>query len=434
MTLIQKLADWVEKKPLLLVRFNEYSSESLLNSRKGLNHFTFTRPHREFGSFKFPTLCIVETSACDCNPTECFIGVITYKSAVSTFDSRATVSKLRGINIPSLRFLGEKITDRHFTTLFENLLPVGEGVSVLKPKLSSHIIEILATDDYNQNALITAARQLPNLLPKPDAVWSQENAIHTALAAFGLDRTAIPSEVVIRRGSSTCLADFGTYILEDNVISRDASHIPGFSLIEKDLTGRALFKRGEDHLEVYTANRGPLEEMLGVDLIYLNETQGNIVMLQYKMLEEALNRDGKGSDWIFRQDRQTIREIHRMRLPPLRAKADDYRLNANPFYFKFVNRRVTNKSPQSILVSLDHLKQLKRSPCARGPRGGVRVSYQALGGTYLREPDIISLIRSGYIGTHRVAFNALKNLIYEVSRGNKSLVLAWKKSVHREGD
>ena len=39
MTLIQKLADWVEKKPLLLVRFNEYSSELLLNSRRDLNHF-----------------------------------------------------------------------------------------------------------------------------------------------------------------------------------------------------------------------------------------------------------------------------------------------------------------------------------------------------------------------------------------------------------
>ncbi len=438
---IQNLASWVEKRPLILKRFDADDSESLYNSRNGLNRFTFIRPHREFKNIRVPTLCIVETSECDFDrccldiiPAKCHIGVITQKTAVSTFESRATVHKLQGITIPSLQSLSDSITDNRFKALFESRLPNGEEISVLSPKLSSYIIEIIASDEENRSALETAADQLSRSRSISDAEWSQENAIHTALAIFGLGKNANPSEIAVQQGASTSLGNFGAYILEDNVINRDASQIPGFSLIEKELTGRAIFKKGSEYLEVYTANRGPLEEMLGVDLIYLNEARGNIVMIQYKMLEETSNNSEDRTDWVFRPDNQAKIEILRMRLPPVRVKIDDYRLNPNPFYFKFIKRRVTGESPQSILMSLDHLKQFIRSPRARGSRGGIRVSYQALGGTYLRESDIISLIRSGYIGTHRVAFNALRTMIYKVSKGNRSLVLAWQRRVHQEND
>jgi hypothetical protein len=61
--------------------------------------------------------------------------------------------------------------------------------------------------------------------------------------------------------------------MEDSVIEHDARHIQGYELVHSDLTGRALFERGEDQLEVFTANRRPLEHCFGVDLIYLNANQ-----------------------------------------------------------------------------------------------------------------------------------------------------------------
>ena len=58
--------------------------------------------------------------------------------------------------------------------------------------------------------------------------------------------------------------------------------------MEKHVTGLAVFKNGNERLDVYTANKGPLEKMLGVDLIYMNETVGNTVMVQYKPPQENL--------------------------------------------------------------------------------------------------------------------------------------------------
>jgi hypothetical protein len=34
------------------------------------------------------------------------------------------------------------------------------------------------------------------------------------------------------------------------------------------MTGKATFRNGNELLEVYTANKNPLEELFGVDLIY----------------------------------------------------------------------------------------------------------------------------------------------------------------------
>lgn len=106
------------------------------------------------------------------------------------------------------------------------------------------------------------------------------------------------------------------------------------SLIERDLTGHAVFMRGIERLDIYTANKGPLEAMLGVDLIYSNESVGSIVMLQYKMLEPYRNPDLGGTDWIYRPDAQFESELSCMRLPPLAEEGDDYRLHRDPFFFK----------------------------------------------------------------------------------------------------
>lgn len=107
----------------------------------------------------------------------------------------------------------------------------------------------------------------------------------------------------------------------------------------------------------------------------------------------------------------------------------DYRLSRNPFFFKFVKRKIVDDSHQSFLVSLDHLNQILAAPEAKGPKGGVRLSYEALDGTYLREADMLGLIRSGYIGTHKAETAALATIIQEAAKGNKAVVLAWQQKI-----
>lgn len=248
------------------------------------------------------------------------------------------------------------------------------------------------------------------------------------MTAFGIRANAIPNEVILKRGTALGLGMIGAHLYEDNVVHADASQLPGFNAIAPDVTGRAVFEKRDERLVIYTANKLPIEQMLGVDLIYINETKGNIIMVQYKMLEEW-KQDDKSHDWMFRPDKQFWDEISRMQLPAFQGALTDYRLSRNPFFFKFVKRKIVDDSHQSFLVSLDHLNQILASPEVRGPKDGIRLSYDALDGTYLREADMISLIRSGYVGTHRVETEALAMIISEVANGNRALVLAWQRKM-----
>jgi hypothetical protein len=408
----------------LYPKFNETDSESLNNSRNAFEHLTFTRRHKEFDRINFPTLSIVETTDWDHN--HCYLGVLQRMRAVSQLDSLATIVKLRELSVPSIERFCDHLLGVHNKNLLKGRIPVSDEISLLSPKLSSDIIRIIAADAANEPALNLANSQLLGTKNFSNAEWSQLSAIHLAIEAFGLEKSAIPTETTIRKGSFSTLDDLGHTIYEDNIIAKDAASIPGFSLLENDITGRSVFVKGKELLVVYTANRLPLEEMLGVDLIYLNEILGNIVMIQYKMLEEEIeDQNYEKTDWIFRLDSQTREEISRMMIPVTGSKPDDYRLNKSPFYFKFIKRRGDSES--SYYISLDHFLQLTSSPGSIGKRGGIRISYQALGGNYLRADGMINLIRSGYIGTHRMDYNSLNTIISEVAKGNRGLVFAWQR-------
>jgi hypothetical protein len=62
-----KLARWVQKKPLILIRFDEAFSKSLQNSRQGFGHLTIVKPHAGLQAIKLPTLCLLEISIRRCN-------------------------------------------------------------------------------------------------------------------------------------------------------------------------------------------------------------------------------------------------------------------------------------------------------------------------------------------------------------------------------
>ena len=65
---------------------------------------------------------------------------------------------------------------------------------------------------------------------------------------------------------------------------------------------------------------------------------------------------------------------------------------------KFIHRVGDGENPNSFLLALDHFHRLMRSHSSRGPQGGCRISYEGLEGVYLRDTDLLGLIRSGYMG------------------------------------
>lgn len=426
MTAAAQIAKWVEQKPIILSRLDEAYSERLLESARGFEHLTIAKPHEAMRDYKLPTVCIIEVQTRD-GPA-CYLGSLLRKATVTLFESRVTIKRLRPIELFSLEELESAGLDSRMARLLRERIPEAGEMTRLSPKASAAVIRWLARQPNNGLALDVAVSTLPKLRRLKQSEWAQEDAIQTALSVFGIRANDIAEQVAVRRNSSTGLGLVGARLHEDNVIRADASQLPGFEAVAPDLTGRAVFQKRGERLTVYTANKLPLEEMLGVDLIYVNETRGNIVMVQYKMLEKARGSESR-SDWIFRADYQLRDEIRRMRIPPVDRKPSDFRLNGCPFFFKFVKRKESEDSHRAFLLALDHVKQVLGSGAGTGPRGGVRVSYDALDGTYLRETDMVSLIRSGYVGTHRVESDALAALIEDVARGNRGLVLAWQKRI-----
>jgi hypothetical protein len=205
----------------------------------------------------------------------------------------------------------------------------------------------------------------------------------------------------------------------------DANKIDGFDRLKGlDYTGKAEFINRSDKckLIVFTANRTPIEEAFGVDLIYFNDTQKSIVMVQYKMLEKV------NKDWIFRADKQFYKQLSKMKIPIHLLDINDYRMCSNPFFFKFVKNSVESSqlnSNNSICLSLEHLNHYLNTTQSCGERGGIRVSYESLNGQYLRETEFVKLVQSGYIGTHDVETEQILPILEELSKGNRRVIVAW---------
>jgi len=424
---------WLEKRPLIFLRLVGDQAESWLQSARAPNGgFTVARPHSELESLNLPTLCLVEVQL-GVGPSY-YIGVAQSSSAVTTFDSRLIVKYTKTLELESVDVVADRLSGNP-RKLFRTATFGAQFAVPFSPKASIAIIDVLCSLGRNLAAIERAASRIPGIRKKSASEWQQFNAITTAMIAFGLKKSDSAQWVETYGEPDSTLAFFDTEgeasLLEDNVINKDASVVPGYALIQRDLTGLAIFRREDGQvLKVYTANRGPLEKMLGVDLIYVNETMGNTLMLQYKMLEASA---GDRKVWEFRPDRQMQLEVDRMKLAEIKGVTEDYRLHRDPFFFKLVKRKTDQvESAQSYILSLDHLRKLLVSPRCQGPRGGVRIDYDSLGGSYLRETHFIGLLQSGYIGTHRIETQALDPILAAVAKGDRAVVLAWQRQILQE--
>jgi hypothetical protein len=296
----------VEKKPAIILRIDESDWESLQESRRGVGEFTTALPHAAFAKLQAPTICLLLAES-EGEP-HAYLGLIGARSAITTLQSRVKIKRAVAIEPVSEDALVALLDNSAHQRMFEERLASGQELTVLSPKLSGHLIERLAAVDANVGPMRTLVASLaaPRRFCGNDAL--QEDAIRMALKAFGLgpDDRATSLDLTIDRGTALARVP----IIEDGAIEHDARNVPGYGLIGSDITGRAVFSRGRDRLEVFTANRRQLERAFGIDLIYLNVTRRNLVMLQYKMLEPP---KGKNADWTFTPDDQLEKELARMR-------------------------------------------------------------------------------------------------------------------------
>lgn len=404
----------------LALKLRTIQWDNLDRPADGYFEFSLAFPHAEADIAKKNMLSLIYV-ADDFSPM-LFFGRIRSKQAVTTLETRVKFDLVHSMSPGSMKELLQTIKSSHLKSTKRKFAASRTTFTKISRKFSEAILTSLSEHEENKHAIqrILASVEQPDKFSNAGAL--QHDALKLALDVFGSDKAA-----KLEISDKTALAR--VHLHEDAVIEHDARSIEGWEFLKSDMTGRATFTKRGHRLEVITANKRPLENLFGADLIYINNTHNAIVMVQYKMLE-AISKKGKRStdtqekDYIARVDQQFRNEINRM---DMFASSDEdgqpFRLNSNPFYFKFV-RRDALINTNSFLVALDHFKKLEANSQLFGPNGGVRISYRDLDGQYLRSADFVSLVSSGYIGSANVFTEALKKFIEHTLSGGSAVVVA----------
>jgi hypothetical protein len=313
---------------------------------------------------------------------------------------------------------GGLLTSKGFNGVVEALRELDQG--------SSAILERFSRDRAER------MRQLSREARR--ALAFQKEAVVTALAIAGLDRYPLqewtPPDAP---GTQSFLDGLPTARLrEDPMVVHDLMNLPGFDLINTLPYNAAVFESDQTRLTVVLANRQPLEQQTGTDLIYYNETFHCFVMVQYKAMEHD-NEHGA----VFRlPNAQLAAEIARMDalLAALRAcepddSRDGFRFNDNPFFLKLCPRLVFNPDDVGLVpgmyLPLDYWKALVRHSTLLGPRGGERITYDNVG-RHFDNSSFISLVAKSWVGTTVTQSAVLAAVIRETLEAGKAVAVAVK--------
>ena len=417
---LNSLASHVQRSRLAVLRFSDNQWADITNSRRGTATFTVARPHTNLQGLRAPTACLIFGS--EGFGTVMHFAVVESVQAVTTLDSRLKVASVKSLSPSSEEEVIHLLSSRHDQGRLRSALNSTDSLVTLPPLLSARLVEGLARNEANWPAMRAVGHGTDSRKVYAGPAELQADAVATALKVFGMSMDNTAYSLDLAGPGESALEQIR--ISEDSVIEHDARFVQGFELAASDLTGKAVFVNDKNEvLEVITANRRPLERVFGVDLIYVNAVMHNVVMIQYKMLEAE--RRARKTDWIFRPDAQFREEVARMRrfATDQDAGLGEYRINNEVFYLKFVKRDAAlGRAP--IIIPMDHFEQLEKDPRSKGPRGGFRVSYDSLGGRYLRQESFLGLVRSGYIGAFSGAASAFTSLIDAALRDGKGIVAA----------
>jgi hypothetical protein len=335
-----------------------------------------------------------------------------------------------------------KLVDRSPTRVRSHVDRVLRAGGTLPPKSLGAVVDALIAFQPDLSARLarfsqrrseffsrTSATSLTNL-------GLQKETVATALELASLDRRQLLSWVPGTEAPRYFLEGLpSTYVLEDAVLISDLSSLPGFEPICNLPFAARVFESTSDpsvHLTVVMANRLPLEEQTGADLIYYNEAYKSFVLVQYKMMEKG-EEEG---EFRWRPGDQLASEIARMDelLSGLRQLPGDdspmsFRLHSNPFFLKLCPRVLFNPDDQGLFkgmyIPLDLWKSLAAHPSTEGPRGGRVLKYSTVG-RKLNNSEFVTLVANSWVGTTVPQSKFLEDVVRQVLATGRTVTLAVK--------
>lgn len=227
------------------------------------------------------------------------------------------------------------------------------------------------------------------------------------------------------------------YVREDAMLLADFSNFPGFKAIEGATHYAARTFESKDNprlrLTVFMANKLPLEQQTGADLIYYNETYRAFVLIQYKAMEQG--KDGPEFRW--KDGDQLALELARMdtmlaelaKVPP-DNDPDGYRFCNNPFLLKFCSRVTFDPDDKGLFpgmyIPLDLWKPLASSGRLKGEKDGNVLTYDNVG-RRLTNTEFITLVGKSWIGTTIGQSAILEKMIQQILQTGRTVMFAVKR-------
>lgn len=217
---------------------------------------------------------------------------------------------------------------------------------------------------------------------------------------------------------------------EDQMVMNDMQVVPGFEHIRPISKSAALFKDGDIRLTVVLANHLALEEQLGADLIYYNQTWRAFTIVQYKAMEK-----GDMSTALFRLPNAKLseelgrmrRHLEQLRACPPNTACHGYRLLENPFFLKLCPRIDLDPADTGLVkgmyLPLDYWDLIEADSEKVGPRGGRQVTFDNVG-RYFDNTSFIPLVANGWIGTNASQSAMLEPIIKEIVASGRPLTVA----------
>ncbi len=337
---------------------------------------------------------------------------------VTTAELEAHVTAARLKNFASVMKGG----GRHLTP--ETWAQVWSGIKSVRPALGPALDQLEALSNlgpasYRDQTFSTIAQE--------------KDAVTTALDIFGYDRRQFfgrwtpPEEnepAPFLKGLQE--AD----VIEDIMIEHDKGVFGDWMPGKEYQVGAVVLTKGDEKLTVLNVNRTSVEKTLGVDLIYYLHRYKSFVMVQYK----PMKAEGTPPTLVYRPlDKSYAEELQRMEAflktqPPFKVSApDEYRFSPNPFLFKLCSKTVLDPFSTGLLpgmyIPLDYWQVLVKSPAAKGPQGGIRITHDAAG-RWLDNTLFVHLVQKGWIGSPISSEKQLASLVEAGLKAKRSLIYA----------
>lgn len=272
-SIIAKIISWVKNKPMVMFCFGKNPDDNISAIEEHLDRFTFMVRHGAAKGIKIPTLCVLQTQKGGMH--NFYLGALWYQAAASTLDSRLTIKALHEI---APNFIGRQSEANIVGKFLQDRVIKGEAVSVLSSQETEWLINLMAQNHKNRIAIEKVFALLLKTNNMSDNHLAQEDAVRLVFDSRDVPRKLHPE-----------MENDVARLHEDNIIQADAARIPGFDAVAPDVQGRYFYRSEGEEIVVYVANKKSLEEMLGVDLIYINQSKKILLWFSIKCWNEKQN-------------------------------------------------------------------------------------------------------------------------------------------------